>query len=226
MNIRIPVNISATELDLVIAIAEKYAPNIAICFTWTSKYDAEPVYNEVKEHDVPFYFSYPIESLDSLIAYTKLGVSDVFISGQLAFDLDTVKYWTKDRPEKPIQIRCYPNICQNGIGFPIDGGIKDFFIRPEDIDLYDEYIDVIEFYDSVDTQNVLYDIYFHTKEWNGNLQEIIKGLQRNVNSYYILGNEFATRRMNCDKKCLKGKRCNLCNYMIDLAESLEKSESY
>ena len=64
------------------------------------------------------------------------------------------------------------------------------------------------------------------KEWNGNLQEIIKGLQRNINSYYILGNEFATRRMNCDKKCLKGKRCNLCNYIVDLADSLEHSENY
>jgi len=55
-------------------------------------------------------------------------------------------------------------------------GFKQFFIRPEDVDIYGEYVDVIEFYDSIEQQNVLYEVYFKDKEWNGKLREIIKGM--------------------------------------------------
>lgn len=72
----------------------------------------------------------------------------------------------------------------------------------------------------------MYEIYFKDKEWNGKLREIIKRLSSDINNYYILGPEFANRRMRCEKKCLKGNRCRLCNVLNDLANGLEESENY
>ncbi len=65
------------------------------------------------------------------------------------------------------------------------------------MDWYSNFVDVIEFYDSIEQQNVLYSIYFKDKEWNGDLREIIKGLELKVNNYYILGSEFGKRRTHC-----------------------------
>ena len=151
----------------------------------------------------------------------SLGVSDVFVSGELGFDLERVK-WYADLNN--IKIRCYVNVSQSM--WKAGDGFKDFYIRPEDIDFYGNYIDTIEFYNSVDNQNVLYEIYFKDKEWNGNLREIIKGLKLDINNYYILGPEFGRRRSQCNKDCIKGERCELCDRLADLAKSLEDSENF
>ena len=57
-------------------------------------------------------------------------------------------------------------------------------------------------------------------------REIIKGLKLDINSYYILGDEWAKRRIGCQKKCLKGKRCELCKRLVEFAKTLEYSKDY
>jgi len=123
---------------------------------------------------VPFYFSIPAYTWDQFLTYISIGVSDIFISGDLAFELDKISPIAK---EKNIRIRCYANIVQvdNNLN-KYNDGFKQFFIRPEDIDIYGEYVDVIEFYNSIERQNTLYEIYFKDKEWNGKLREIIQGM--------------------------------------------------
>lgn len=204
------------DIELLIAIYEKYKYNIAIILP-----DQWHV-NRLTEVGIPFYFSTPVLTWDQLNNYLEAGVSDVIISGELGFDLSRIRFLTN---QKNVQIRSYVNIAQssawiNGVGF------KDFFIRPEDIDIYSEYIDIIEFYDSVDKQNVLYEIYFKDKEWNGKLREIIQGLKSDINNYYILGSEFGRRRTQCQKKCIKGENCKLCDKLMELADTLEKSKEY
>lgn len=162
-----------------------------------------------------------IDNWDELLGFCDLGVSDVFISGELGFDLKRVSEVVH---EKGIQIRAYPNVCQSAWGINEDG-FKSFYIRPEDIDTYGQYIDIIEFQDFEGRQNILYETYFHSKEWNGNIQELIHGLKKRVNGYYILGSEFGNRRAKCQRKCLKGERgCHLCDSLVELAETIEKSK--
>lgn len=214
VNIRLPNNYTKDNIELLEAAYEK-GYNIAIILP--DKFYA----NQLREHGVPFYFEDPAFTWDQLRGMGSLGVSDVFVSGELGFDLENVK-WYADLND--IKIRCYANISQSM--WKTGDGFKDFYIRPEDIDFYSNYIDIIEFYDSVDNQNVLYEIYFYDKEWNGNLREIIKGLSLDINNYYILGPEFARRRSQCGKKCFKGERCALCDRLIEFARSLEKSEDF
>lgn len=214
VNIRLPEDYTKDNIELLEAAYDK-GYNIAIILP-------DIYYTErLKEKGVPFYLSKAVDTWDEFCGFLSIGVSDIFITGELGFELDKVSSIAKERD---VQIRCYANIIQSS--WKNERGIKGFFIRPEDVDFYSNYVDVIEFYDSVDQQNVLYEVYFHSKEWNGKLREIIKGIVSDVDNYYILGSEFARRRSQCGKKCLKGERCELCDRLIELADSLEKSPDY
>lgn len=166
-----------------------------------------------------YYFYYFCSNWDTFNRMIELEVSDIFISGELGFDLKRV---AAVAGEKNVQLRSFVNLCQTHFGDTFRG----FFIRPEDIDIYGEYIDVFEFYESSSKQNVLYDVYFHDKHWDGNLREIVKNLDVDINNYYLLGSEFANRRINCKRNCFKGEKCNLCNNLKELADTLEDSKDY
>ena len=207
------------DIDLLIEIYKTKKYNIAVVcqFGLNDSYQ----FYKLRMSNVPFYFCNPVETYDVLLGYLAIGVSDVFVTNDLAFDLEEVSQKTKPLG---VQIRCYANICQSswneGYGF------KSFYIRPEDVDKYSEYVDVIEFYKSEDRQNVLYDIYFHDKKWSGQLREIIQGLKLDVDNHYIIDDQFANRRMKCKKKCIKGGRCRLCDRLLELAKTLEDSGEY
>lgn len=216
VNIRLPQDYTKDDIELLEAIVQRDHPNIALILP--DKY----YINELAEKKIPYYFPTLIASWDELATTLDQNPSDVFISGELAFNLEKVIDVTGPRG---VKIRCYANIIQSSSG-KHGKGFKDFFIRPEDMDWYSNFVDVIEFYDSIEQQNVLYSIYFKDKEWNGDLREIIKGLELKVNNYYILGSEFGKRRTHCQKRCLKGERCLLCDRLIELAQTLENSEQY
>lgn len=218
VNIRVENNVSKEDIELIEEIYKLGKYQIALLFD-----DFLPTnigQQEIQKLTIPFYFGDPATTWEELHMFLDLGVSDIYISKQLGFDLERIN---KIVPAN-IQIRCYVNICQ----FTWDDGkrFKTFFIRPEDIDYYGAFIDVFEFWKSVDIQNVLYEIYFHDKEWNGNLREIIKGLRVDINNYYILGTEFARRRAQCRKKCIKSEHCELCDSVASLANTLEESKEY
>lgn len=219
VNIRITPDITDTQFDIILAIPEKY--HIAVCFMWDD-WKEQQLYLKLANKNIPFFFYKSPKNWDEFFGLLNLGVSDVFISQQMGFHLRNLHEIAKTAR---VQIRCYANICQNTWS-ESTGQITDFFIRPDDVDAYSQVVDVLEFYDSVDRQNIYYDIYFKSKKWDGNLQEIIKGLKVKVNNYYILGSEFAERRIGCQKKCLKGRRCQLCYRLIELADSLESSPDY
>lgn len=209
---------SQNDIQLIIELHKLNKYNIVVCL--------EPdmyFIDMLKENKVPFYLPLHINSWDLLQYVIDLGVSDVFITDQLGFDLKRVSKITK---EKGIQIRCYANITQVGQPYENNDGLKGFYIRPDDVDIYSEFVDVIEFYKSVDIQKTLYEVYFIAKEWDGPLREIIKGLKNQVNDYYILTNEFGKRRVHCRKKCIKGEKCQLCEREVELANAIENNEEY
>lgn len=216
VNIRLPKDYTQDDIQLLEAIWDRDKPNIALLLP--DRYYA----NELKEKNIPFYFTTLVTTWDELEGVLSFEPSDVFISGQLGFDLERIN---KILPENT-KIRCYANIVQSSSSSRYGNGFKSFFIRPEDVDIYSEYIDVIQFFDSVEQQNVLYEIYFKDKEWNGDLREIIKGLSLRVNNYYLLGSQFGNRRIHCQKRCQKGERCMLCQRLVDLADTVEQSPDY
>ena len=105
-----------------------------------------------------YYFNMPIKDIGDIYNAIDLEVDEVYISGDLAFVLPQIKELLDFRD---IKIRAFPNVCQKEWNGKTPSAFKGFFIRPENVDLYANYIDTLEFYglDNEQKQNVLYETY-------------------------------------------------------------------
>ena len=93
---------------------------------------------KAKEEGIDFYHVRPVTNYYDFQALHDLGVKYVYIAAPLFFDL---AYLPMDRPE----VRVYANEA-NVDGLPRANGVCGPWIRPEDLDLYDDHIDVVEFF--------------------------------------------------------------------------------
>lgn len=161
---------------------------------------------------VRFFFPYGYanaESLDMLNVLCEKGVSDVYVSGELGFQMKNAR----DIADRyGVKLRMVPNIAQiSGFTFAHtqkDGNLTAFWVRPEDLDLYEPYIDVVEFMCIDEKQKVFYEIYFQDRRWIGNVDTIIAGVEDVSNRGLI--SLFTEARLNCGKKCLLD-RCHNCH---------------
>lgn len=174
-----------------------------------------------KGEGIPFYIGYPITDVFTLQGIINLGVTDVVIAGPLAFDLENVRKTTPG-----VQLRLVPNVAFND-GLPRDGVIGSW-VRPQDIDIYAEYIDVFEFEDvqNKTREQALYRIYFDEKEWMGEMRDLITNFDYDGNCGYL--SKFLTDvRIGCKMNCLSGSRCRLCYSSLNFANEkmIEKIES-
>ena len=126
---------------------------------------------------------------------------------------------------KNIDIRTYCNVCESS--WDETPSVKTFFIRPEDMELYEKYVDTFEFfigeYDYYKL-NTLYEVYAKTKRWFGKFNEIIVGYEGEEDNRTFAG-QFGRRRVNCGKKCSKnipGSFCNICERIADLSLKLQE----
>lgn len=167
----------------------------------------------LQEKKIPYFFSTFCNSWDCLYAYSLLGVSDVYVTEELCFNLKDVKAFCEPRR---IKVRVFPNVAQvsgkNTSGIIPD--IKKFFIRPEDIPTYEKYVDICELWCPLEKQSVMYEIY-KSEQWLGDLSEIISSFNTKIPNTGFLPH-FAGSRLNCKKRCYKGK-CQICETMAEIA---------
>lgn len=166
------------------------------------------------------FFTDKIDNWEKFYTFLNLGVSDMFICKSLGFELKRIKEIQAER-QTDITIRVYANVCQKTYhDIPesnIASYLKYFFIRPEDVDLYEDYIDVIEFYSSKDNQNTYYKIYAVDKKWDGDLSEIIINLPKGICNPGIPPT-FGSKRINCGNKCLSFTPCSWCQKCFETSE--------
>ena len=198
---------------------EENPHNYAIVLPSCSDSECIALYEVLLEKtNVPMYFNTRVNNWDTLIGLAEMEISDMYIVEDLGFELPRVSEYLKS---KGIRIRAFANVCQSS--WRQTPAFKTFFIRPEDVDIYDEYIDVLEFfYERPDQQNVLYRVYSKEKKWAGNLSEIIFGFNEEVDSRCLLP-EFATKRLNCGKKCYRGHHCEFCERALRLSKTMRDS---
>ena len=153
-----------------------------------------------------------------MIGLLEYGVSDVYIVENLCFELDKVAEVAK---KYNAQVRVFPNVAQSK--FTDTSALKKFFIRPEDLDAYNEYINVIEFYNVDNKIDTYYEIYAIDKKWFGKLNEIILDFNSDIDNRYIIP-RFVEKRIKCGKKCLKDGYCQRCDNIEQLSFTLEESE--
>ena len=171
---------------------------------------------KLTEKNIPFYFLKPVQNWEDFRFYvTEFGVSDIDVSGAFAFELPKVKRFLEKIGVNTI-IRATPNIIQSQTdNCP---PLQHFFIRPDDIDLYEPYIDVIEF-EGIEHQDTFYNIYAKEKMFIGKLNQIIYNFPLPIDNLGLI-NAFTERRINCGRECLSGGRCNRCMIFEKISEKM------
>lgn len=167
-----------------------------------------------------FFFKDFVNDLDILNACIKYEVSDIYIVENLGFELLTIGNFLH---KNNIRVRVFPNVAQSKCSKT--PALKKFFIRPEDINIYEPYVDVMEFFEKPEPESIetYYKIYAIDKKWFGKLNELILSFdsKEEIDSRHILPS-FAKYRLNCGKRCFKTGNCNICYAIKNLAQTLEK----
>lgn len=180
----------------------------------------------IKNQGYKTFWSYPISSYWELQSVLQLGVDQVLLDAPLYFDLPKVKNICGD-----VEIRLIVNKCFNN-NLPHENGICGTYVRPEDIEVYNKFVEHFEFDQSVSLKQeyTLYNIYVKDKQWLGNLNILLINLKTDVDNrgFEVLPNEedddkfFAHRRISCGQKCQGITQCSFCPQMFNLINAIQK----
>lgn len=176
----------------------------------------------LQKEEIPFFFNTCINNWDTLQGFLNFGVSDIYVTDELGFELDEV---AKKAHKQNVKVRVFPNIAQSSWKTTPD--LKKFFIRPEDIEEYNSFVDVCEFYETDTMQSVqldvLYKAYAIDQRWFGRLSEIILDFNADLDGRFTHP-LWISRRIRCGKKCFKNSMCDLCTTIAELGQTLEKAQ--
>lgn len=212
--IKINIMLEESDLELLSELNIKYHNIKLQLFV----FDKDLIYN-IKEKNIPFFTTLFVSNWDAFRGLIDLGVSDIYVVENLAFELDKCG---KIAHENGVQIRVFPNICQTAwVDIP---DIKKFFIRPDDVEYYEPYVDVFEFMCDVDKEEPLYKIY-KDRKWFGELSEIITDFNAPFDGRCVLP-LFGKMRVSCGKRCMSGSSCGICDSIQELSKSLGDKDLY
>lgn len=163
-----------------------------------------------KEHNLKFYSVWPVCQWAEANNLKELGVCYILLSPPLTHMLDKVA-------ELGIPVRFVPNVAYVGT-FPHKNGVTGSWIRPEDVEAYGQYVDVLEFEDcDTKKEQALFRIY-KSGEWPGELEHLITNLNYKGTNR-LIKSETSQRRMTCGQKCEEPNRyCHLCYSFLGLAD--------
>lgn len=172
-------------------------------------------FDAIKDCCNKFMFTDMIGNWEVLQFILSLHPCEVYITNMLAWELQDVRQVCGD-----VGIRLYANIAQSAWdGCP---DLQKFFIRPEDLALYEEYTTGIEL-EGKTIQEVIYEIY-KQGYWYGDLNEILINFNTKADSRRLPA-EFGIWRLKCRKRCIKGAGCHLCTRMLEFADRMEKTNT-
>lgn len=167
----------------------------------------------LNQEGVKWYWGYPITSFAELQGVVALEPAYVELGPPLSFSLKKVKAVT-DIPCRMVVNDPKP------LHMPVADTIKGQYVRPEDISVYEEWIDCVEFKtESLKEESAYFKLYSEQKNWPGNLNLIIKDLGMNVDNRGIL-EDFGERRANCGQRCMEGRGCGYCKLALEFTEKV------
>ena len=177
--------------------------------------DKPEIIKQFKEANIPFFFAKHASNLETVYAMAQQGVSDIYIVEELGFRVKDLQYI---RTHFNVKLRVFPNIAQSAKNQVING-MERFWIRPEDTELYEPYIDVFELLSGEDTSrlSVVYEIY-RQRQWLGKLNDLILDFQEPIVENTGMNPHFGEMRLNCGKKCYQNK-CNICQQISVLSDA-------
>lgn len=91
---------------------------------------------ECKERNIKFMLGTYIDTFDKLMAAKELGAYEALIGGAICFDI-------RRASKQGIKLRMCINQAQTD-SIPRVNGVVGSWVRPEDLHMYDEFIDIAE----------------------------------------------------------------------------------
>ena len=202
-----------SEINKLIAIKKTYPDlQFAVCLNEYS----EGLIEVLQKANLAFFSLKPVHTWELLWKLVEVdGVSDINLSGALAFEIPKVKKYL-DSLDRKVNIRLTPNLISSE--FPQVPQLVQFFIRPDDIDLYEPYADIIEF-EGVENQDQFYNIYAKQKMFYGKLNQVIYNFEEPIDNKSLIP-AFTERRISCGRECLRGGRCKRCYTLADISKKI------
>jgi len=208
----IPNHFQEPEVRKIIAIKKTY-PNYNFAVAMSTY---EPVLGDsLMKVNIPYYEEAPCLNWERFNYLIKEGVSDINISGPLGFEMSRVKR-VLDYLDRKVQIRVTPNKIEN-LDKNTDSLIG-FFIRPEDVEVYEDFVDVLEF-EGLEHQDTFFSIYAKEKCFIGKLNQCIYNFLQPIDNKGLIS-LFGKRRRDCGRQCLSGGRCHRCYDLANLAKPM------
>lgn len=163
----------------------------------------------------PAYLKYPVTDWETYNNLRDMGVSDIIIDGPLGFCGHVIR---RD-VERP-RIRVFPTGSPNAAIASPTNSIKSFYIRPEDLDAYDFFVNVIEFKaPTVEQEDAQFSIY-KRGSFMYNINELIPQIKVEVLNP-TLSEDFGKHRVSCQQVCMiPGYSCHLCSNEFLLANKI------
>ena len=197
----------------------QFNKNLYLNITWFNT--GVSTVNKIKDAGFGVYYSSacPAYSYKILRDYIELGVSDVYIAGDLLYNLPDVR---KICVENKVRMRVVVNRISNFLwGFGVGQDPRDMFFRPEDMVLLDSIFDVFELDCTNENFDTLKQIWFEDKKWPDDLRIISPDL-----NFYVpnqsLPPDFTKYKINCGFKCASNpnSRCRKCKQFVEIANKL------
>lgn len=166
-------------------------------------YTLQPEFLEwLNFNNIKFYYGYSVNTFYDVRALIDLGVEYVKIHAPLTFNIDLLS-------KLDCKFRMIPNVAYDAY-IPRKDGICGQWVRPEDVQYYEDGIYVFEFEDAdLKKERTLYDIYAEQKIWNGNLYFLISNLNVQCDNRG-LPNDIGQVRANCGQRCMQIDSCHFC----------------
>lgn len=215
------INVAGLDIEDIfeyLLILKQKHENFAIQLNWFTQLDWIPALDEM---DIKYMFFNFAVTFDQVYAYSQYNITDIYICEDLGFRLKDLQYLR----ERGIAIRVFPDVAQHNVNFNIPD-INKFFIRPEGLDEYEDYIDTIEIFRCDDRLSVVYEIY-KQRQWSGYLEDLITDFTDDfsLNNLTILP-LFDKLRVDCGRTCLVDNKCHYCFRCVNLAPMLEEEDLF
>lgn len=165
------------------------------------------------------FLAIPVSNWETFAYLRDLKVSDIYIDGPLGFQCNSIV-----QGKENIKIRVSPTVSPVTV-LSAQREPNSFFIRPEDLAIYNEMIDVIDFQASnLDMEEALFNIY-KRGYFNFNIDQLILRLPYGVNNL-AFKDAFAKNRLNCRQKCnIPGRSCHFCEKYFLLISQIQQAVS-
>ena len=199
-------------------IYEQGITNFEVCLTAQRPFAelTDAMLEDIEKLKMSYFTGHYVTNFEQLDYLLNKGVSSIYLVEDICFDLKRAKAVCDNYGA---QIRVFPNIAQSCIRSAEP--LKKFFIRPEDLREYSDVVDIIEFQGPLDRQMVLQRIY-QKGFWYGDLSVIILDLNLSIDSNRLLP-FFGKLRKDCERKCIKGHSCTMCDRMFSISEKMKEN---